>query len=152
MFTARQLHDACKSGHTLVYAIETPGKPAMRMTMRFLDATESDVLVETTVTDAEGHAAEPPDRGRATWEELDKHGEFPRERTTVTDETITTPAGTFATRLYTVAGKEGAVSRFYFAKSLPGPPVLFFTVKGGERVSTSTLQSVAESATEGASK
>lgn len=55
------------------------------------------------------------------------------------EEKTTTPAGTFDCVVYVVQGTPGEVRTFYFAKTLPGAPVLFFTEKDGKRVMTSTL-------------
>ena len=144
-FSAREIHDSCKVGHALVFKVEGAGKPTTMLTIRFVSTTDDDAGFETTVTDADGHVIEGPASDHARWDELRHHASFPRDKTTITDDTITTPAGTFAARVYTVRRSDDEVSKFYFAKSLPGPPVLFFTDKSGARASTSTLQAVGDS-------
>ena len=144
-FSAREIHDSCKVGHALVFEVEVAGKATTQLTIRFVSTTDDDAGFETTVSGADGRVIEGPASAHARWDELRHHASFPRDKTAITDETVTTPAGTFAARVYTVRRSDDEVSKFYFAKSLPGPPVLFFTDKGGARVSTSTLQSVGDS-------
>src|SRR5262249_4150975 len=92
---------------------------------------------ESKTIDAQGTVVESK-TAHHSWEELRKHAEFPAAATTLDDATTTTPAGTFACKRYVVRDGD-EVSTFYFAPSLPGPPVLFFTDKNGTRVMTSTM-------------
>jgi len=128
-FTAAQIRDATKAGRTYRFKVETPDAPATERVMTF------------TKVDAEGAelatSGEPPKR--VTWEALRKHAEFPAANVTVHEEKVTVPAGTFDCVVYVVIGEGGEVRTFYFAKSLPGAPVLFFTNKDAKRVMTSTL-------------
>jgi hypothetical protein len=143
-YTARQIHDTCKPGHTLVFRIETPGKPAAILTMRFVSGTDDTAEFEESTSDDLGHILEAPARQTARWEELRQHGAFPRDDTTLSDATTTTPAGVYATTLYTVRTKDGGIRRLYFAKNQPGPPVLVVHETGGAPDSTMTLLSVAD--------
>jgi hypothetical protein len=53
---------------------------------------------------------------------------------------VTVPAGTYACVVSVIAGPAaGETSTFYFAKAMPGAPVLFFTDKAGVRQLTNTL-------------
>lgn len=131
-FTAEQIRAATKPGRTYRFKVETPDAPPAERVMTF------------TKVDAEGAelatSGEPPKR--VTWEELRKHGEFPSANVSVHEEKVTVPAGTFDCVVYVVVGEgaeSGEVKTFYFAKSLPGAPVLFFTNKEAKRVMTSTL-------------
>jgi hypothetical protein len=78
----------------------------------------------------------------ATWDELRQHALFPAASVRMHDEQITVPAGSYACVVYTVSdAAEGTVTTFYFARDLPGAPVLFYQEAGGRRVSTTTLLS-----------
>lgn len=138
-YTVDQLREGCPAGRVIVFRMEMAGKPAVRRAMRFVAVTPEGADVETTVVDDTGAPLKAPSREHASWEELRKHGAFPQDRTTIAEDTVTTPAGTFACSVYTVRGEGDEVKRFWFAKTMPGPPVLFFTEKGGARAMTSTL-------------
>jgi hypothetical protein len=128
-YSAAQIRDATRPGRSYTWRVEIPALPA------------SENVTTFTRVDAEG--AEITSNGkprRVTWEELRKHAEFPRTWVTTHDETVTVPAGTFDCIAYVVTDPAaGEVSTFYFAKSLPGAPVLFFSDKAGTRLRTSTL-------------
>lgn len=128
-YSAEQIRDATKPGRTYRFKIETAGNPPGERLMTF------------TKVDAEG--AEISTNGepakRVTWEELRKHAEFPKPVVSTREERITLPAGTFDCVVYVVQGEPGETRTFYFAKSLPGAPVFFFTIKDGKSVMTSTL-------------
>jgi hypothetical protein len=127
-YSAEQIRDATRPGRSYTWRIENGNAPAVERQITFgpTDATGAELSSDGEVR-------------RVTWEELRKHAEFPRAAVTTRDETITTPAGTFECVVYVVARGAGEISTFYFAKSMPGAPVLFFVDKGGARTMTSTL-------------
>lgn len=137
-YTAQQLHDATRVGRRYEFRLEKPPAPPAHLVFRFLTVTPEGTDVENTVTDDEGHVVDGPKTQHATWDDLRKHAEFPRAAVATHEGTADTPAGRFACTVYVVT-KGDAVSTFYFAHDLAGPPVLHFTDKGGARVSTSTL-------------
>jgi hypothetical protein len=94
------------------------------------------------VVDEQGAEIEAATVQAVSWPDLRKHAEFPKAQVTITEQTIRVPAGAFDCKVYTVTqgtGPDATVSRYFFAKNLPGAPVLFHTDKGGQRVMTSTL-------------
>jgi hypothetical protein len=71
--------------------------------------------------------------------QLRDHAAFPAERTTRTEASCRVQAGSYECWEYVVEQGEGEdgrpiVSRFWFAHSKPGPPVLMETLHGGTRV------------------
>jgi len=142
-YTAAQIRDASRAGRTYVYRIEAPGAAPRTTTITFLKVTPEEAETRsTTVDEKTGAAVQPEKESRATWDELRRHAEFPRAATTITDETITVPAGTFDCKVYAVVERKEANAphmRFYFAKAMPGAPVLITIDKGGARVHTQTL-------------
>lgn len=128
-FTAAQIRDATKPGRTYRFRVEADGKPPGERVITFAKVDEAGAEVSTN--------GAPPER--TTWEELRKHAEFPKPVVSTREEKITVPAGTFDCVVYVVQGVPGEVRTFYFAKTLPGAPVLFFTEKDGKRLMTSTL-------------
>jgi hypothetical protein len=127
-YTAAQIRDATRAGRAYTWRVEVNGKPALERTVTF---TQVDADGAELVSDGSPR--------RVSWEELRQHAEFPRASVTTRDEKVTVPAGSFDCVVYVVDGADGEASTFYFAKELPGAPVLFFTQKGGERLMTSTL-------------
>lgn len=128
-YSAEQIRDATRPGRAYTWRVEASGKAAVERTVAF------------THVDAEG--AELASDGvtkRVTWEQLRQHAAFPRALVTTREETVTVPAGTYACVVYVIAGPAaGETSTFYFAKGMPGAPVLFFTDRAGARQLTSTL-------------
>lgn len=128
-YDADQIRDATRPGRAYTWRVEEVGKAPVEHTIAFthVDADGAEIV-------RDGIAA------RVTWEELRRHGAFPRALVTTHEETVTVPAGTYDCVVYVVAdGAAGETSTFYFAKALPGAPVLFFTDAAGVRQSTSTL-------------
>jgi hypothetical protein len=128
-YSAEQIRDATRPGRAYTWRVEAGDAPAVERVVAFgqVDATGAELS-------SDGKSR------RVSWEELRKHAEFPRAAVTTREETVTLPAGTFDCVVYIVAGSaSGEVRTFYFAKSLPGAPVLFFAEKDGSRTMTSTL-------------
>jgi hypothetical protein len=120
-FTPEQIAAAMPVGTSLTFRFEPAGKPAYVETWTVTAADAQTGTIATRREHADGRVeTEPP--GPATWSDYANHASFPANATTISDSEITTPAGTFATRLYVVT-KDGAVHRYHFAPSLPGPPV-----------------------------
>ena len=102
------------------------GAPAQFMEIRFTESDSAGCRYERAMLDEAGKPAGKVESVRSTWEELVAHARYPAAGTVITQATITTPAGTFAARLYTVTKeREGKrfVTRAYFADKLPGAPV-----------------------------
>jgi hypothetical protein len=122
-FTAQQIKAATKAGRSYRFRLEQKGQPVQIATMDFPAVTDTGCTMRQGVTDEKGVEVEPAQSREATWDELARHASFPKANTTVREVEVTVPAGTFACTLYEVTLDGGYVSRFYFAKELPGPPV-----------------------------
>jgi hypothetical protein len=120
-FTPEQIAAAMPVGTSLQFRFEPAGKPPYVETWTVTAADAQTGTIAARREHADGTVeTDPP--GTATWSDLANHAAFPAHATTISDSQVTTPAGTFATRLYVVT-KDGAVNRYHFAPSLPGPPV-----------------------------
>jgi hypothetical protein len=128
-YTAEQIRDASRPGRTYTWRVEQSGKPAVEH------------VVEFRRVDADGAELSSDGQSkRVTWEELRQHAEFPRAAVTTREETVTVPAGTYECIVYVVERRAANETfTFYFAKAMPGAPVLFFTDSAGERKLTHTL-------------
>ncbi|HEY5925357.1 MAG TPA: hypothetical protein VIV11_26920 [Kofleriaceae bacterium] len=133
LFTVEQLRAGNPKGRTIEIRMEADGKPTTIEHWVFT-AVDADQATIHAITRDEAGKVISDAVGTSTWAELHKHGQFPAAATTIDDNvSITVPAGTFTTRLYTVKTGE-ATRRVWFAADLPGPPVQFTTEQGGKVV------------------
>lgn len=128
-FTWEQIRAATKNGRTYRYRVEIPGKPPKERVLTFTKVDENGAEIF-----AGGDAPR-----RMGWPALQKDAEFPRDKVTTREESVKLPAGKFDCIVYEVTGSNGEVWTYFFAKSLPGAPVLFYTEQDGKRVKTTTL-------------
>lgn len=128
-YTWEQIRAATKSGRTYRYRVEMPGKPARERVLTF-------TKVDDDGCEIFAGGGEPKRKG---WVSLQKDAEFPKDRVKTYEESVKLPGGKFDCIVYEVRGKDGEVSTYYFAKTLPGAPVLFWSEVDGKRVRTTTL-------------
>ena len=128
-FSWEQIRAATKSGRTYRYRVEMPGKAPKERVLTF-------TKVDDDGCEIFAGSGEPKRMG---WPTLQKHAEFPKDRVTTREELVKLPGGKFECVVYEVRGKDGEVSTYYFAKTLPGAPVLFYSEVDGKRVRTTTL-------------
>jgi len=136
-FSAMEIRDACTEGRTDRYRIAQAGKDTLISVSTFRNTEPEGTEFAGHMETPEGKPLGEPFSSRATWQELQGHASFPAARTVIACETITTPAGTFDCWRYTVTltGKNaGAVSVFWFARTLPGPPVRYEKQINGDTV------------------
>jgi len=138
-YSVYQIRAGCPYGRSVEYRIEKAGETPTVERWSFAPVDGETVNVTTETFDAVGNSAGPPKTSSAKWTELHEHARFPQAATTIQDETVSLPAGTFDCMHYTVT-KGDVVSSFWFARSLPGPPVKMEVTKGGKTVMTMTMQ------------
>lgn len=128
-FTWEEIRAATSSGRTYRYRVEVAGQPPKERALTF-------VKVDDSGCEILGGGDKPK---RIGWPTLQKHTEFPQARVTTREEVVKLPGGKFDCMVYEVRGDDGDVSSYYFARTLPGAPVLFYTEQDGKRVKTTTL-------------
>lgn len=139
-YSAEEIRAANKPGTTYRYKVESPGEPTTIKVLEFVGGTAEGGDLKARVLDESGKEKEPAKVEHVSWEELRRHAEFPRASLTVEPGgAIEVPAGKFDATVYAVKAPNGETTKFYFAKSYAGPPVLFFKERNGKRVMTSTL-------------
>ena len=138
-FTVLQIRAGCAPGRTIEYRVEKEGEPPRRERWSFAEADPETARITTTTFDTEGKQVGPPVVETARWTELHEHAHFPFAATTINAEPITLPAGTFETMRYVVT-KGDLVKTYWFARSLPGPPVRLEVSKGGKPVMLMTME------------
>ncbi len=130
-FTADQIREGCPTGRSDTYRLETMGEEPILRHTTFTNSTAESAEFRTIVKTEDGVSIGEPQTTSATWEELRKHAEYPAKATKIIEEEIVTPAGSFASKHYIVAGttEDGTAqeTHAWFAAELPGPPVLFQT-------------------------
>lgn len=141
-FTARELHDALPSGARMVLSITEPGKPAVERRFTFLDPTDATTTLVTEVW-SEGAQLGAPERETVAWADLVEHAAFPAAWTTRKEAAVDTPLGHFDAWEYTVlkVGDDGVGvrSHYWFARTLPGPPVLLVVEREGVEMMRMTM-------------
>jgi hypothetical protein len=128
-YSWEQIRAATKSGRTYRYRVEMPGKPTRERLLTFTKVDDDGCEI----------FAGGGDPKRKGWVSLQKDAEFPKDRVKTYEESVKLPGGKFDCIVYEVRGKDGEVSTYYFAKTLPGAPVLFWSEVDGKRVRTTTL-------------
>ena len=134
-------------GTRLTYRIEHTGRPTTEERWEVVAADERGCTIASQLVDpATGDRI--ADQGAATteWSAFAARSAFLSRLTTITDATSTVPAGTFATRRYTVGEPNGVVRIYDFAPDLPGPPVRIVTTRDGEVRETLVLAEVSAAA------
>ena len=128
-FTGEQIRAATKSGRTYRYRVEVAGKPTRERTLTFSKVDDSGAEITT------GSSAK-----RVGWRQLQADSEWPKDKVTMHEETgIKVPGGKFDCLVYELRGDYGETVTFFFAKTLPGAPILFYTEQDGRRIKTTTL-------------
>lgn len=133
LFTVDQLRAGNPQGRVIELRMQEEGKPTVVEHWEF-SAVDADTATIHAITRDETGKVIADETGTSKWTELHQHGAFPAAATTIEEDvSVTVPAGTFVTQLYTVTQGD-ATRRFWFAKELPGPPVQFETERGGKVV------------------
>lgn len=137
-FTAEQIRDAMPPGTELKLRVASPGKPTVIQHWVVLRADAETGTIASRLLDENGELVQDEGAQTSRWQELREHAKFPADKTTVTDATVTVPAGTFPTKLYEV--REGStVKKMHFAPALPGPPIDMVVEVDGKVVMHMTL-------------
>ena len=133
-FSAAQIRHACAPGRRSTYRV-TAGEAAPYLDAWWFEATDAAGADMVRLrTGADGTPLGAPERSRASWDELQAHASYPAAATTIDTDVITTPAGRFETWRYTTVADDGVATRAWFARDLPGPPVLIVSERGGAEV------------------
>lgn len=139
-YTAEQIRDAMPVGTRVRFRVEAAGQPTVEKTMV---VTAADVSTGTftsqTVDPASGAVLQEEGSSAYPWAELREHAAFPVSQTARSDAEIELPMGRHATWVYTVTDPAGPVTTYWFATTLPGPPVQMVVSQGGAEVMRMTM-------------
>ena len=134
-FSAKEIREGCPRDRTMVFQIEVFGKPMMFRTTRFMSHFEDRTVMEDITKMADGKKVGKTQIITAKWSDLQHHASFPAAKTKITNVKHTVPAGTFDCYLYTVTGTAAGktvIKQLYFAKKLPGPPIVYIEKTDGK--------------------
>jgi len=133
-FTEEQIRDAFVVGLQIsVRRVMEGAEVFERWTV--VDADEEGVSIEYVLVDEAGDVYGEPRVQTSSWVEFRDHATFPAERSRREETTRDTRLGTLEGWQYTVEDPQNEdFTEFFFAASLPGPPVIFRVVVGGEAV------------------
>ncbi|MHC4940921.1 MAG: hypothetical protein ACYTHK_18425 [Planctomycetota bacterium] len=133
-FTAEQIRWASPEGRVCLMKMKNPqGNFLVRFSFGKGDAKQT--TFETAGMTLEKQELGPPRSRTVTWTELQGHASYDEDKTTISEEQKTVGAGKFDCWLYSVkVGEE--THRFWFAKVLPGPPVMLEVESEGKITQT----------------
>jgi len=137
-FSAEQIRDAMPPGLVLeLRRVAGDSRTLERWTVLSADAEGTEI--EFATLDPAGAVIGEPRVSRSGWVELRDHASFPAAHTSREEVVRDTALGKLDGWLYTVEDPEaGTVSRFFFARSLPGAPVEMRVTRGEEIVAEMT--------------
>ena len=138
-YTAEQIRQGCRTGRKITWRHSPIGQPSFQQTFVFEESTDEGTRLAVTTYDMEGNRKGETQRAESKWPELQAHASFPVGMTRIQEEDQETPMGIHACFLYIVTTPDGRVSRFWFAKALPGPPIRMESRKDGRMLHAMTM-------------
>jgi hypothetical protein len=140
-FSAAQIRDNC-AGRTVKLRQEVTGKPVVFVVFEFRQGDAEHADLDAYNLDKDGKLIGEKHSSKPKWTELQAHASFPAANTKLVSETKTTPLGTLDCWHYTVTTKKEdktQVDKYWFAKTLPGPPVMLTQTLDGKTVLKMTM-------------
>jgi hypothetical protein len=131
-FSSQEIRDASGAGTTVTFRIEPLGEDAYLDRWEFLGGDDDDGRRRRWTETLDGDAIEPVSEVVSSWLDLQRHASYPCATTRLMTGSATTPAGEYECWIYVTTNDDGTVTKAYFARTEPGPPVLMETVSDGE--------------------
>lgn len=134
-FTAEEIRDATPEGTVWTYEMRQLRQPPVKRVTRVVKSDEQGATFEVTSYNVGGEVLGETETSTSTWAELVGHATFPAENTVIYEGVeVQTRAGFYDAWRYEVRepGKTAQVKKFYFAKTRPGPPVLYEQLDDGK--------------------
>ncbi|MCP5045976.1 MAG: hypothetical protein GY940_02320 [bacterium] len=141
-FSAAKIRDACNDGRMIKSLQEIPGKADTFSMVLFLKGDNETSHFKASTLDVNGKLTGQGHTAKVKWKDLQAHASFPASGTRISSESKTTPAGTFDCWLYVVTTKKNnntEITKYWFAKSMPGPPVYLEQMLDGKIVFKLTM-------------
>lgn len=142
-FDAVALAAGISQGTRIRLRVESAGEPTVEQRWEFSRCTSTDATIHSMVYDAEGTLLKDEGEDTTSWTDLERHASFPAANTERSEILSNGPLGPLEAWLYTVTvpGDDGVmlVKRFEFAKTFPGPPVLYTIERQGDEIFRMTM-------------
>ncbi|MCK6523253.1 hypothetical protein L6R49_17700 [Myxococcota bacterium] len=137
-FDAAALQAGLPVGATFDYRMAATGAEPTFERWEVVAASDAELTIRTTALDPSGAPTGTPSDEPYTWPALESHARFPAAVTVIREDELITPMGTLPVKVYVVEppGDEARADIFYFAPSMPGPPVRMETEVAGAVVFT----------------
>jgi len=137
-FSAAQIREACAPGRSNRFRV-TSGAATSVTVWEFFAGDDAGGWGRSWSEATDGTPGDDVSESYSTWEDLQGHASYPMDRTTVEPALLEIAAGAFECWLYQSSTDDGSLTRAWFARNLPGPPVLFEMVADGQVVNRSEL-------------
>ncbi len=140
-YTADELQEATRVGRTYTFLVEAKDNAPKIQRFEFTSVDGLGASVRTSSGPSVSSLATEYEKV-STWGELANHGMHYRPWTTIEEESIELPAGTFKVKHYTIHTADGVPKlHMWYAVDVPGPPIKLQDSKRGEVFYTMILQS-----------
>ncbi len=136
-FSAAEIRRNCDKGRWIEVKIWKEGEKETRQLTVFTHADDHKATITVQDLGEGGVPVGEKMTGTTRWTELQRHASFPENETEITCESLETPMGKLDCLLYTVRTtqeEETVVQCLWFAREMPGPPVLFIRKVDGRVV------------------
>jgi hypothetical protein len=142
-FSAAEIRAACPEGRHNLFEMRSTGKEPLYQLATFLFCDEWGAEFEAVFVNEQGGQLGGTKRTSASWEQMQARASFPADATVIDRERHRVPGGSFDCWHYTITDGEGGEmeQHFWFARSLPGPPIHVEQITDGEVVFQMTLLS-----------
>jgi pimeloyl-ACP methyl ester carboxylesterase len=129
-YSAEQIRKALPKGSWIKFNNELSGGQKMVLVFHFGKGNNKEAALVVDTLDEKGNPIAEPRSSKPLWKELQSHASFPAETATIISAPLKTFKGDLDCWLYEVREGE-AITKYWFAKELPGPPVLLEEYKNG---------------------
>jgi hypothetical protein len=129
-YTVEEIRAGCNFGRAIEYDVRDANGQIQMERWVFRPIDPLTVEITTQSFDEKGGPVGTPAVETDKYAELHEHARFPQNATVIDEATVRLAAGTYDCMHYVVTQGD-TVKEFWFAKTLPGPPVKMTITKGG---------------------
>jgi hypothetical protein len=135
-FTAAEIRAACR-GRRVRQLIEVEGEPPVTWIQEFIEVDEDGAKGRVYGIGPDG-SRQDEGEFQSRWLDLQRHASMPIETTTIDEIVLDSPMGPLECLRYTRRDGD-AVDVFWFARAMPGMPVLIERIEHGRVVKRVTM-------------
>ncbi len=131
-YTAAEIRANCRKGRINKWRMVTDQGEFVSV-QRFVAVDEKGARIQSLTLNANGSPTGKSKNTSGTWIEFQGHASYPAAMTEIRSEWTQVPMGEFECWVYIVEEK-GTTTTYWFAKTMPGPPVRIDITKGKKRL------------------